>query len=206
MNIHDQHRLSQEFREIEALCDAGPVNLRQILQHVKGRGEALFTLFLAGPFMLPIPLPGLSIPFGILVSIFGFSLATGRQPWLPEAWVSRNLPELMIRRFCQTMIRIFQKSERYTKPRWEWVHRRPFFKFAAGLMIVFCGFLLALPLPPGTNAPPAVAIVFLSVAMLERDGLLMVIGYTIFVLNILFFSLLSLFGYEAVLALLRSLI
>jgi len=204
LNEHDQHSLSREFQEIEGLCDHGSITLRRILDHIHGRGEAMLTLVLAGPFLLPIPLPGLSIPFGILIAIFGLSLSTGWKPWLPEKWVHRRIPEDLLRRFCQTARRFLHRVERFIRPRYHWMHRSRVFKGAAGGMITACGVLLAMPLPPGTNAPPAAAIVCLSVALLEGDGLLLLLGYLLFAFNLAFFTLLPILGYEAIVAILRS--
>lgn len=202
MNEHDEHSLSREFQEIEGLCDHGSITLQRILDHIHGRGEAMLTLVLAGPFLLPIPLPGLSIPFGVLIAIFGLSLSTGWKPWLPQAWVHRRIPEDPLRRFCQTARRFLYKVERFIRPRYHWIHRNRIFKSGAGAMITACGALLALPLPPGTNAPPAAAIVCLSVALLEGDGLLLVLGYLLFAFNLAFFSLISILGYEAIIKIL----
>lgn len=197
LNEHDEHSLSREFQEIEALCDHGHITLRRIMDHIHGRGEALLTLVLAGPFLLPIPMPGLSIPFGVLIAIFGFSLSTGWKPWLPEKWLHRKIPDNLIRRFCRTARNFLRKVERFIRPRYHWIHKNRIFKGAAGGMITACGGLLALPLPPGTNAPPAAAIVCLSVALLEGDGLLLVVGYILFAFNAAFFTFLPFFGYEA---------
>ncbi|WP_141735467.1 exopolysaccharide biosynthesis protein [Oligoflexus tunisiensis] len=203
MNGHDAHSLSREFQEIEDLCDHGSITLQRILDHIHGRGEAMLTLLLAGPFLLPIPMPGLSIPFGILIVIFGFSLSTGWKPWLPQKWVHRRIPEDMLRRFCRAARRFLQKIERFIRPRYHWIHKNSVFKAAAGVMITGCGALLALPLPPGTNAPPAAAIVCLSVALLEGDGLLLVLGYLLFAFNAALFALIPFLGYEAILQILR---
>jgi hypothetical protein len=199
---HDEHSLSREFQEIEDLCDLGEITLQRILDHIHGRGEAMLTLLLAGPFLLPLPMPGLSVPFGILIVIFGFSLSTGWKPWLPKKWLQRRIPEDLLRRFCRVARRFLRKMERLIRPRYHWLHRSPVFKGAAGTMITVCGMLLALPLPPGTNAPPAAAIVCLSVALLEGDGLLLVLGYLLFALNAAFFTLIPVLGYEAILQIL----
>ncbi|MDQ3232645.1 MAG: exopolysaccharide biosynthesis protein [Pseudobdellovibrionaceae bacterium] len=202
MNVHDEHSLSREFQEIEDLCDHGSMTLQRIIDHIHGRGEAMLTLVLAGPFLLPIPLPGLSIPFGVLIAIFGFSLSTGWKPWLPKTWLNRKIPEDLIRRFCRTARKFLSKVERFIRPRYGWVHKNRVFKGGAGTMITICGALLALPLPPGTNAPPAAAIVCLSVALLEGDGLLLMVGYGLFAFNAAFFTLLPIVGYEAILKIL----
>ena len=201
--VGDTSRLLSEISKIAALCDTGPVKLGDILLLTHGCSGALLTLFLAGPFMLPIPLPGLSVPFGVMIAIFGLSLVTGQQPWLPKPWLNRVLPVALVRGFCQAATKILPKIEPWLKPRWLWVFKHPLVGRSAGLMIVCCGLLLALPLPPGTNAPPALAIVCLSIALLEQDGLCLLLGFILFGLNGIFFGGLAYFGYEAILAFLQ---
>lgn len=204
VNVHDQHSLSREFQEIEDLCNHGGITLRRILDHIHGRGEAMLTLILAVPFLIPIPLPGLSIPFGVLIVIFGFSLSTGWKPWLPDKWLHHRMPDDLIRRFCGSARKFLHKVEKCIRPRYPWFHKNRVFKGAAGAMITACGMLLALPLPPGTNAPPAAAIVCLSVALLEGDGLLLGLGYMLFAFNAAFFTLIPILGYEAILNILAA--
>jgi hypothetical protein len=206
LHRHEKHSLSQEFREIQAICDAGDLNLETIMRHMHGRGPALFTLVLSGPFLLPIPSLGLSIPFGFLIALFGLSLATGLEPWLPKKLLNFPLPAHLLHKICHSAIYFFKKLERFIKPRFAWIHRSRIFAMAAGGMISFLGLMLAMPLPPGTNAPPSLAIVCLSIALLEEDGLLMAIGYTLFAFNLLMFSLIAWFGYESVLLVVKSLL
>jgi hypothetical protein len=58
----------------------------------------------------------------------------------------------------------------------------------SAVMVVILGFLLALPLPPGTNFPPAISIILLSIGSLERDAVFVGAGIVAFGVNVLFFS------------------
>lgn len=200
----EAERLSTEFRRIEALCDRDmPVTVEGILEHLEHRGHALLTLFLAGPFALPIPWPGLSVPFGALIAVFALAMAFGRKPFLPKSWLAREIPKAKLRKFCGLAQRFFKRFEALFKPRLVYLIDLRAGEIAIALMIALCGILLALPLPPGTNNPPALAIVALSIGFLERDGFLVILGYFFFALNIAFFTFLALFGYEGMMNLWR---
>ncbi|KAF0121668.1 MAG: hypothetical protein FD152_3789, partial [Xanthobacteraceae bacterium] len=51
-----------------------------------------------------------------------------------------------------------------------------------GAMFVLLGVILALPLSWIGNFPPGVALVFLSVGLLEEDGILVALGHAIGIL------------------------
>ncbi len=198
MSSSETARLSSEFRRIHELASASPLSLGAILVHLEHRGHALFTLFLAGPFLLPLPLPGLSVPFGLLIVLFAVALGWNSRPLLPKAWLRREIPQKTLLRFSLIASRFFARFERLFKPRLTGLIEFRAGRFLIALMIAICGLLLALPLPPGTNAPPAVAIACLSIGFLERDGIIIALGYILFFLNIVFFALLGIYGMKGV--------
>lgn len=201
MNVDNKLTLSEEFKEIENLCIGQSLTLEAILDHLETRGRALLTLFLSLPFVFPLPLPGLSVPFGVFILLFGFSLATDWKPWMPRRWMKREMSRDLILKFCAYAQKILRRMEKLLKPRLPVMNDTPALRLASGFMIAACGFLLALPLPPGTNSPPALAIAALSLGLLERDGVFILIGYALFALNVVFFTALPIIGYKALLRL-----
>ena len=63
-----------------------------ILAATQGRGFDLLLVLICLPFLTPIPLLGLSTPFGLVVFLIGARLAFGRHPWLPRRLLERELP------------------------------------------------------------------------------------------------------------------
>ena len=72
-----------------------------------------------------------------------------------------------------------------------------------GVVIFVISLLLSLPMPPGFNAPPALAIVVLTLGSLERDGLAVMLGYGLSVVNLVLFGSFFALGYEGLQALLH---
>ena len=197
LNHIEAERLSTEFQQIENLCSQeAPVTLGAILHSLEHRGHALFTLFLSGPFLLPVPMPGLSMPFGIFITLFAFAMAFEKKPFLPKSWLVREIPKPTLQKFSQYAQKFFQKFEALFRPRLLWLLDSQLARMLIGGMIAIGGILLALPFPPGTNFPPASMIIALSIGYLERDGVLILLGYIMFLMNIVFFAALSIYGYE----------
>ena len=83
---------SRELRELAGRFAERPVRLGELLEATQGRGFNLLLVFIALPFLTPIPLPGFSIPFGLVVAVIGARMALGQEPWLPQKLLAHELP------------------------------------------------------------------------------------------------------------------
>ena len=124
-------------------------------------------------------------------------MALRRGIWFPEKWMNRPLPTRVLRKVFQSAEKWMKRAERWIKPRGAFL-THPSIRTLNGLAIAFCGFLLALPLPPGTNFPPALAIVLLAAGTLEEDGLFLLLGYLAVAMNFVFFTLLPILGLQGI--------
>jgi hypothetical protein len=186
--------ISAELEGLLKAADEKPMSLSAIAAHLKERGWALLVLFLAAPF--PIPnIPGLSVPFGIAIALIGWAFMMRRKPWLPERIMRTTLEFSTMQKVIPFIARFMHRIERWTKPRMKWLVSGPINQSIIGLGIVSGGFFLALPLPiPLTNGPPALAIIFLIVGMLCRDGIMVIIGHLLGILAWVYLGLWIYFG------------
>jgi hypothetical protein len=190
---------SQELGELAVQFAGRPVTLAEILAATKGRGFNLLLLFIALPFITPIPTPGVSIPFGMVIAIIGARLALGREPWLPKRLLNRELPPRLLNGVLTAGGRVLRFLEKFLRPRLLFIHEHFIYRHLAGLFITVSGLFMLLPLPvPFSNGLPAWAVVFLAAAALERDGVCFVLGCIMFGLACAFFVLLALGGGELI--------
>ena len=162
--------------------------LEDILQ---GRGFGMFLLLLALPFTFPIAVPGLSVPFGIVIMIIGLRIALGRKPSLPGFILRRPIKYALLEKIILLGLKLSTKLEKVVKPRMHFLQRWPGMINLIGLGIASGGLLLSLPLPPlipFSNTIPALAVLFLTAGMIERDGLLVLIGHCVNVLAWAYFA------------------
>lgn len=195
-------RLSAELERLGAICRERSLTVGELLPGLAPRDQALLTAVLAVGFMHPIPLPGLSTFFGLIVAIAGTRIACGLGPWLPARWHGRRLPGRKLGHVFTVGAAFMRRFEHLIKPRGRWLSAHPLTERLSGGAIAFCGLLLALPALPGTNFAPSIPILLLSVGILEEDLLMLAAGYVGVVLNILLFGGLALLGWEGVSALL----
>lgn len=191
-------RLSEEINRLVAAFTERPVRLREILEITRGRGYTLLVALLALPFCTPIPLPGLSTPFGIVIALIGFRFLLREKVRLPKRLLDTELSPKFFPEFLSATRRLVRWMEYFLKPRWTWMLDADAFRHAYGAIILACGVLLLLPLPiPFTNTLPALTVVFLAAAMLERDGYFVVAGLVTFLMAMGYFGLLA-FGGTAI--------
>lgn len=169
------------------------VTVGELIVVLQGRAYDLLLLLLALPFLLPVPLLGLSTPFGAVIAVIAVRLMLGQRPWLPAKLLATQVPAKFFPTLLRGARRILRAFEVLLKPRLLWLTASPLPQLHA-FIIVVAAVLLLLPLPPGTNFPPAVCIVVMAAGLLERDGLFVLGGYVAFAFNLIFFALLSFYG------------
>jgi hypothetical protein len=192
-------RPSDELHLINTKVRVGEATLGILMGELQDRAYSLFILLLAVPFCTPIPMPGVSTPFGAVIGYLGVRLALGLQPGLPQRLRSRPVPPRALGLVLRAAERLMRWLERIMRPRLvlltcSWLGRA-----ILGSVIAACGLLLMLPLPvPASNFFPAATIVCLSAALTQDDGVAVAIGYALFLVTLAFFGALAFFGTEAI--------
>jgi len=190
--------LSAELSTLAGRFADRPVRLAELMSVLQLRGYNALLLFLALPFITPIPLPGFSTPFGVLIALLGLRMSLGWKPWLPQTFAQRELPSRVLPGVLRAASSFMLRLERVLKPRWFYANFPLPLQIISGVITVICGLLLLLPLPvPFSNAFPAFTIILLAAAGLERDGVVFIAGCVQFALCLGFFTLLVLGGNEA---------
>jgi hypothetical protein len=190
--------LSAELAHLKSLCSGDEIQVRDLVEVMNARGHAVLTLFFGIPFLLPMPLPGLSVPFGLIILVAGVAMSMGRHPWLPRWLLNRRVKGQILLKVFSMGERISRRLERIVKPRGVSFSKQVVVRVANGIVIALCGLILALPLPPGTNFPPAAVIVCLSIAILEADIILISVAYVGLIINFLLFKELLALGIKGV--------
>lgn len=192
-------KLSEELAMILHEFEVESVTMREVLGLLHGRGYLLLVMVMALPFCTPIPLPGLSTPLGLIITIIGVRLALGAKPWLPARLLDTRLPPKIFAKVFALTRKIILGFERLLRPRMLWVTASPRLEQLHAIPIVICALMLLLPLPiPFSNMVPAWGILLLAGGLLERDGGFIIAGYIAALVTVAFFTAIAIFGVEAV--------
>jgi hypothetical protein len=169
--------LSTDLASLHARVKDKPLTLGELKHALKGRGSAMLLILLALPFCF-VAIPGLSMPFGIAISLIGACLVIGREPWLPRFVMNRRLSSARSDQLLVGAIKVARRLEKFVRPRLSFLHAGPGMLRLIGFGIVIAGVGLMLPLPiPFSNSIPAWAVVLLAVGMMEKDGLCVLLGH-----------------------------
>lgn len=184
--------------DIERVLDAfahREVTLGEIIALMQQRAYSFLLLIVALPFCTPVPLPGLSTPFGLVIAFIGLRIACGLRPWLPERMLRVRLPAKWLPKMFRAAERPVRWIEHFLRPKFSGLVHTPALRRLHGVVICASGLMLLLPLPiPLTNFFPAVAIALLACAMLEADGRFSIAGGIFFAVAVAYFTLLGVGG------------
>jgi hypothetical protein len=179
-------KFSHEIKLLLAKLAHQPITVAEILRETAERGFSLIIGFLVLPFLFPMP-PGLSGVMGAGCFFLGMQMALGRtSPWLPSSVARFQFPRALSQQLLKNVRRILILLEKIMRPRWQPIANNPYTWKINGFCIAWLSILLMLPIP-FTNPLPASAILLLTVATIEADGLLMCIGYFLTLANTTFF-------------------
>lgn len=178
---------------IDALCDGDPDERLQLRELVGDLGRSTFgvLLFIATlPALIPIPgvAGALSGPLVVLVGLHLLILL--RKPWLPDFVARRGPQRSTLIRFDRNADRWLRWLEKLIQPRLTAITDHPAATVFTGLQLVLLGILLALPIP-FTNYLFAGLLLVYALALLERDGVLMMIAWAAGIVAIYIFGAVS---------------
>src|SRR5690606_36345813 len=95
-----------------------------------------------------------------------------RHPWVPAFARRKTLAKSSIETFTRRMGRPLRVMERFCRPRMLWLFDNAGNR-ATGLMLILYGLLLSLPIP-FTNYIFGLILLAMAIALIERDGMLLV--------------------------------
>ncbi len=189
------NRFSDDLKRILDHARGKPITLKEIIEILHGRGLDIVILILALPFCIPIPLLGLSTPFGLALMFLGLRIALRKHPWLPRRLLQREIPYQTLAKIIRVALKVTTRLEKVLRPRYIFLKQWSAFTTLSGLIITSNAFLLMLPLPiPFSNTLPAISIVLTAAGMIEEDGAVIVAGYLMAVISWLYILFLWLMG------------
>jgi len=180
-------------RLLQSFAHGDPDRVLALDGLLHGLGRSAFGMFLFVS-ILPgfIPIPGFAgAVSGPLVVLIGVQLVVGlRKPWVPGFIGRRGPRRSTMARFCNRITPWMARLEHLVRPRLQVLTGNRMANAFTGLLLVALGLLLALPVPM-TNYLFAGILLLFALALMERDGALLLGLWLVSTAGLLSMGLLS---------------
>ena len=170
-DIPSNLKTSELLRETLNNLTSARISIGELLTQFQRRSYGGVFLILA---LLAI-LPGISVPAGIALLVPALQLMRGyRAPVFPKLVSEKSVSVEGLKKWGLSVANWIEKLEHLVKPRWPQL-TSPAARRIIGLTIFLLAIVVAIPFP-FSNFPPAVATICFALALLERDGLMVLVG------------------------------
>jgi len=170
----DEGRAASELLDdLVAAFPGEKTSVGALIDQLDSRAHGVLLLVLALPMCIP-NVPGISTIFGVLMLAPALQLVMGsRRLWVPQRVRRWEIESAPLRRTLRTAIPTLRRVEYLIKPRWSRLTRFPV-TIMVGLQTLLMALILILPIP-FANWPPGMTVAITSLALLQRDGVLMLL-------------------------------
>jgi hypothetical protein len=163
-------RLARLAEEVEGET----AELGWILAQLHERAFGLILLVLALPCCIPF-LYGVPQIVALPLLFLSAQMLAGRDvPWLPDRLAARSVSREALASLAARAEPWLRRLEAVSRPRLVHLTRAPADRLVGLALLVFSASILV-PLP-GTNTVPGFAVVVVSMGLLQRDGVLVILG------------------------------
>ncbi|MBW4454579.1 MAG: exopolysaccharide biosynthesis protein [Nostoc indistinguendum CM1-VF10] len=159
------------------------VTLAEILLLAKERIFGFLLVILSLPSALPVPAPGYSTPFGILIFLLAIQLIVGaKTPWLPKRMMNHSMQLTTVQKFLKAGIPWLKRIEAIARPRLGYICTTLPGRVTIGIVIALMAISMMIPIP-GTNTLPAMGVFVTSFGLSEDDGAISLVGLVMCVMG-----------------------
>lgn len=184
--------LSEKTQKIIQKIPNKTLTFDELITVLGSDGLLLFAALLTIIFLIPVSIPGLSAAFGIIIFFIAFSRLMGIKLWLPQSIKTKTLSADKLRTSLNKGLKWVHWLEKISKP-----HRLQVLTCSRmastlnNILILISCLLMMLPFGviPFSNTLPAVAILFLIIGTLQKDGLIIILGYIALLASFVYFGL-----------------
>ena len=171
----DTRKISELVAALAHEHPAGRITFAEIIDRLGDRSYGLLILIFALPMVIAGAIPGISTLFGVPLIYITAQLALGfAQPRFPEYVLRRSVDAADFNDVIDRIVPMVVRAEKYLRPRYPALVT-PLAERVIGAISLLMAIILALPIV-FANGTTALALSLFSVAILERDGLFVILG------------------------------
>ncbi|WDM85663.1 exopolysaccharide biosynthesis protein [Ehrlichia sp. JZT12] len=179
MSQKENKAVSDLLEEVTNNTDGDRITLFELKTALHARGFGVLMLLFSLPLAIPVPVPpGYTTIFSIPLLLFSFQMLLGLQtPWMPKWLEKKSFKRTTLALIVEKTAPILRKAEKLTKSRLLFIFNS-FGEKCIAFVSLLCAISIAIPLPL-TNFIPAGGVSIMSLGLLNRDGMMVIIGIMI---------------------------
>jgi hypothetical protein len=185
--------ISRKLRNLVHALPANGITLSDLIHRVGNDGLLILAALLTLVFLIPVSIPGVSTVFGAAILLIGLSRLFRRELWIPAKIKHRTISTQKLRPVLEKALPWMVRMEKVSRPnRIGWMVKDGPMQHLNNAALILGAVLLMMPfgLIPFSNTFPAVALLFLAIGLLQRDGVCVLLGHVSNVVTILYFAVL----------------
>lgn len=160
-------------------CDSDQIRLVDLMQVIDDKVFGVLFVLLALPSALPVPAPGYSVPFGIVLFLLSVQFVAGSsKPWLPKKLAMHPFKLEKAQGILKAGSPWLKRVESITHPRLTSISKGSIGRVVLGGAIALMSLSMMIIIP-GTNTIPAFGIFVIGCSLIEEDGLISLLGLLI---------------------------
>ncbi len=197
---------SMVITEISSEIPDEGINLENFLDIIGDRGLFMSCMILTAPFLLPVSVPGMSIPFGSAIFLISLGIISDKPVFLPKRFMNHKISKKNMDLILREILNILIPLEKYINPRLCYLVRGNTAKKINSIMIAFGAVLLVTPIiAPLGDFFPSYGILFISLGTLENDGYMVLAGFATVIFTAVYYILIFAIGITLIIFILSHL-
>lgn len=198
--VDNEEKFSVVLSEVNSQIPPEGITLEDFLEIIGERGLFMTCMILTAPFLLPVSIPGSSIPFGTTIFLISLRIIFNRSILIPKRILDYKLSKKDLESILNEILRILKPLERIITPRLCILSRGRRMKSFNGFMVAFGAVLLVTPIIAIMgDFFPSYGILFISLGTLENDGYMILLGYAAVIGTAIYYALIFAVGIALIL-------
>lgn len=184
-DLLDTALASETLEKIGHKSKDGTTKISELMEDFHENGLLLALIFFALPIAIPLPYPpGFTTIMGVPLMILSIQMILGsKKIRLPEKINDYPLKNSTLKSISNKIVPIIKSIEKYMRPRFNFA-RSVYCEQFIGVICLIAATAVAIPLFM-TNAIPALGITVMALGLMNRDGLVIIVGFIISVVGVI---------------------
>lgn len=192
----DEEKFSVVLSGISSEIPSEGITLEDFIDIIGDRGLFMSCMVLTAPFLLPVSIPGTSIPFGTVIFLISSDIIFNRPILIPKRLMSYKISKNDMESILNGISRILTQLEsRVINQRLCFLTRGRKMEIINGIALAFGAILLVTPIIAiAGDFFPSYGILFISLGNIEKDGYLVLAGYIAVIFTAIYYALIFAIG------------